>query len=150
MNGIDHYALLGVRTDAPAREIRRAYRRLARQHHPDLNPRPDGPERFAQLAHAYATLNDPAQRARYDQTRRPPPASRPRMARSPLPERTFRRGILELSANEARHLARHPLTLTDNHGRQIVLPTGTSHGDRITLLCNGRPAVLTIQLQGKT
>jgi curved DNA-binding protein CbpA len=151
MNSIDHYTLLGVQSDASASEIRRAYRRLARQHHPDLNPRPDGPERFAEVAHAYAILNDPAQRARYDHTlHRPAPAGPPRVSRSPVLQRIVRRGILELSPSEARHLARHPLTLTDNHGRQIVLPAGASHGDEFTLLCNSRPVVLTIQLQGKT
>jgi curved DNA-binding protein CbpA len=150
MNGIDHYALLGVRSDASAREIRRAYRRLARQHHPDLNQRPDGHKRFAELAHAYAILNDPAERARYDQTRQSLPVSPPTPA-SLIPERTFfRRGILELSPSEARHLAHHPLTLRDHHGTQIVLPAGVGHGDKITLLCNGLPVVLTIQLHDKT
>ena len=147
----NHYALLGVRSDASAREIRRAYRRLVRLHHPDLNPRLDGPERFAELAHAYAILNDPAQRARYDQNLyHPAPASPPTMSRSPVVHRTFPRGILELSPSEARHLARHPLTLTDSHGRQIVLPAGTSHGDEITLPYDGRPVVLAVQLRGKT
>lgn len=150
MNGIDHYALLGVRSDAPAREIRRAYRRLARQHHPDLNPRPDGPERFAELAHAYAILNDPAQRARYDQTHQPPPASPPNLARSPVLNRTFRRGILELSPSEAQHLGRHPLTLTDRYGRTMVLPAGAGHGDEIALLYQNHRVVLTIQAQRKT
>jgi curved DNA-binding protein CbpA len=147
----NHYALLGVRSDASAPEIRRAYRRLARLHHPDVNPRPDGPERFGELAHAYAILNDPAKRARYDQTlHRPAPASPPRMSRSPVLRRTFRRGILELSPSEARHLAHHPLTLRDGHGSLIVLPAGTSHGDEITLLCNSRPVVLAVHLPGKT
>jgi curved DNA-binding protein CbpA len=151
MNGSDHYALLGVRSDASAREIRRAYRRLARLHHPDLSPRPDGPERFAELAHAYAILNDPAQRARYDQTRqRPAPARPPTASRSPVLQRTIRREILELSPSEARHLARHPLTLRDSHGRLIVLPAGAGHGDEITLPYDNHRVILTIQLQRKT
>lgn len=151
MDGVDHYALLGVRADASARDIRRAYRRLARQHHPDLNPCPDGPERFAALAHAYTILNDPAQRARYDQTLRQPALARPRtMSRSPVVQRTFRVGTLELSPSEARHLARHPLALRDRHGRTIALPAGAGHGDEITLLYDGRPVVLTIHLRGQT
>jgi hypothetical protein len=150
MNGIDHYALLGVRSDASAREIRRAYRRLARRHHPDLNPRADGPERFAELAQAYSILNDPARRARYDQTLpRPTPASRPATSRSPVRDRTFRRGVLELSPSEARHLASHPLTLKDGHDRLIVLPAGTGHMDEITLPYNGHAVLLTIHVQGK-
>jgi curved DNA-binding protein CbpA len=149
MGDVDHYALLGVRIDAPAPEIRRAYRRLARQHHPDLNPGPDGPERFSELARAYAILNDPAQRAHYDQTlQRPAPARPP--SRSPVVQRTMRRGTLELSPSETRHLARQPLTLNDGHGRRIVLPAGAGPGDEITLLYADRPVVLTVQLRRKT
>jgi curved DNA-binding protein CbpA len=151
VGAIDYYALLGVRSDASAREIRRAYRRLARRHHPDVNPGPDGHRRFAELARAYATLNNPAERARYDQSvHRPTPASPPPTPRSPVLRRTFRRGILELSPSEARHVADHPLTLSDGQNRLIVLPAGTGHGDQIILPYNSPPVVLTVQLQGRT
>jgi curved DNA-binding protein CbpA len=74
----DYYGVLGVDRDASTREIRRAYRRLACQQHPDRNPEPDGAQRFRTLAEAYEVLSDPARRARYDHTtqpagRRPPP-----------------------------------------------------------------------------
>ncbi len=148
MGDVDHYARLGVRSDASANEIRRAFRRLARQHHPDVNARPDGTERFAELAHAYAILNDPAQRARYDQTlHRHAPATPPAMPRPTALRETVRRGVLELSRNETRHLARRPLTLTDGHGWTIVLPAGSGPGDEITMRYNDRPVILTIQLQ---
>ncbi len=151
MADVDHYALLGVGADASAPEIRRAYRRLARQHHPDLNPLPDGGKRFAELAHAYEILNDPAQRAHYDQTLpRPAPGPPPTRPRSTIVGRTARRGTLELSPSEARHLARQPLTLADGDGRRIVLPAGTGPGDEITVLYAGRPIVLAVQLQRKT
>jgi curved DNA-binding protein CbpA len=150
MGGVDHYAVLGVKSDASAREIRRAYRRLARQRHPDLNPDSNGGERFAQLAHAYAVLNDPAQRARYDQARSPDPARPPTVSRSRVSERTFQHGILELSPREVWHLARHPLMLTDGHGRTLVLPAGVGDGDQITLFYDGRPVVLTVQFQRET
>lgn len=151
MGDVDHYARLGVRSDASTHEIRRAFRRLARQHHPDVNARPDGTERFAELAHAYAILNDPAQRARYDQTlHRHAAATPPAMPRPPTFRETARRGILELSPNEARHLARHPLTLTNGHGWTIVLPARAGHGEHIVVLHNDRPVILTIQVQGKT
>jgi curved DNA-binding protein CbpA len=146
----DHYALLGVRRDASPREIRRAYRRLARQHHPDLNPRPDGPDRFAELAHAYAILNDADQRARYDQMlHRPVPTPPLRMSRSPVIQRAARRGILELSPGEARHLAHRPLRLSDGHGRTVVVPAGAGHGSEITLHYDGLPVILTIHVPGK-
>ena len=151
MGGPDRYALLDVRSDASAPEIRRAYRRLARQHHPRPEPASRRAKRFAELAQPYAILNDPARRARYDQTLHPPAPARPSaMSRSPVPQRAFRRGILELSPSEARRLARHPLTLRYGEGRTIVLPSGASHMDEITLLYDGRPVILTIHLQRKS
>jgi molecular chaperone DnaJ len=62
----DYYALLEVAPDAPADEIKRAYRRLARQLHPDTNPDPTAAERFKSIAQAYEVLSDPEKRARYD------------------------------------------------------------------------------------
>jgi curved DNA-binding protein CbpA len=150
MADVDHYAVLGVRS-ASSRQIRQAYRRLARRHHPDVNPRPEGTGRFAELAHAYAILNDPAQRARYDQSLHPPaPARRPAMPRSSALAESSPRGILELSPDESRQLARRPLTLTDAHGQTIVLPTGAGLGDQIVVRYNDRPVILTIQLKEKT
>jgi curved DNA-binding protein CbpA len=150
MGHVDQYALLGVRSDASPGEIRQAYRRLARRHHPDVNPRPEGTGRFAELAHAYAILNDPAQRARYDRTLQPAPARRAAIPRSSGLTEAFRRGILELSPAESRHLARRPLTLTDVHGQTIVLPAGAGLGDHIVVRYNDRPVILTIQLKEKT
>jgi molecular chaperone DnaJ len=63
----DYYALLGVARDAPADELKKAYRRRARELHPDANPDdPAAAERFKEVAQAYEVLSDPQTRARYD------------------------------------------------------------------------------------
>jgi curved DNA-binding protein len=62
----DYYAALGVPRDADAEAIKKAYRKLARQHHPDVSKEPDAEARFKEVAEAYATLKDPEKRAAYD------------------------------------------------------------------------------------
>ncbi|MDQ4144202.1 MAG: molecular chaperone DnaJ [Actinomycetota bacterium] len=63
----DHYEVLGVARNASADEIKKAYRRLARQHHPDANPGdPAAGERFKEITHAYDVLSDPQKRQNYD------------------------------------------------------------------------------------
>jgi DnaJ-class molecular chaperone len=61
------YEVLGVKADASADEIRKVYRKLAKQFHPDLNPgKPEAEERFKSISAAYDLLSDPDKRARYD------------------------------------------------------------------------------------
>lgn len=62
----DYYGLLGVDRHASQEDIKRAYRRLARQWHPDANSAPGAEERFKQISEAYEVLSDPAKRERYD------------------------------------------------------------------------------------
>lgn len=63
----DYYDILGVSRDASSQEIKKAYRKLAIQYHPDRNPdAPDAEEKFKQAAEAYSVLSDDDQRARYD------------------------------------------------------------------------------------
>ena len=61
----DYYVVLGLTKEASETEIKRAFRELARQHHPDLNPNGDG-ERFREINEAHAVLSDKETRARYD------------------------------------------------------------------------------------
>ncbi len=62
----DLYAILDVSRDADADAIKKAYRRLARQLHPDVNPDPQTQERFKEVTRAYEILSDPQKRAVYD------------------------------------------------------------------------------------
>lgn len=62
----DHYETLGVARDASQEDIKKAYRRLARDLHPDVNPSEEAAERFKLVTHAYDTLSDPERRRQYD------------------------------------------------------------------------------------
>jgi curved DNA-binding protein len=63
----DYYAILGLKRDATADDIKAAYRRLARKYHPDVSKEKDAEEKFKEMAEAYETLKDPEKRAAYDQ-----------------------------------------------------------------------------------
>lgn len=64
----DPYSVLGVSRDASADDIKSAYRKLARQYHPDVNPdNPEAEEKFKEVSAAYAVLSDPEKRSRFDQ-----------------------------------------------------------------------------------
>ena len=60
------------------------------------------------------------------------------------------RGVVELTALEAAHLARSPLTLTDGSSGRIVVPAGTRDGDELLVRVGGRLIVLQVRLTGKT
>lgn len=79
----DYYHVLGVPESASGDDLKKAYRKLAKKHHPDANPDdPEASERFKEISEAYRVLSDPEQRKRYDQLRRyggagPFPGGRP-------------------------------------------------------------------------
>ena len=60
------YDILGVERIANARDLKRAYRRLARKYHPDVSDDPDGERKFKDVAEAYGTLKRPHKRTEYD------------------------------------------------------------------------------------
>lgn len=62
----DYYQTLGVDKDASQDDIQKAYRKLARKHHPDVNKDPDSETKFKEIGEAYAVLKDPEKRKKYD------------------------------------------------------------------------------------
>ena len=62
----EFYALLGVARDATEADIKKAYRKLAMEFHPDRNPAPEAEARFKEITEAYEVLRDPQKRAAYD------------------------------------------------------------------------------------
>lgn len=66
----DHYAALGLGSDASLADIKKAFRQKASFYHPDKNPAPDAAARFRAVQQAYEVLSDPEQRQAYDDNRR--------------------------------------------------------------------------------
>jgi DnaJ-class molecular chaperone len=66
----DHYAALGLNSAATQADIKKAFRQLAAQHHPDRNPAPDAAARFRAVQQAYEVLGDVARREAYDNNRK--------------------------------------------------------------------------------
>lgn len=152
----DCYAVLGLPEDADAAAVRRAYRRLARDCHPDANPDdPRAAERFLTLAAAYAVLGHPARRAAYDGRRRyakavraatPPPIATPSAAFAPLDPRVLspRRGkdmaaILDIPDSLAAAGGR--LTLDFGVGGDCPVCDGNGRLRQACWMCAGRGTI---------
>ncbi|MDR2929467.1 MAG: molecular chaperone DnaJ [Propionibacteriaceae bacterium] len=65
----DYYAVLGLKKDATADQIKKAFRKLARQYHPDQNKNPDAEQKFKDVTEAHDVLSDPGSRKEYDEAR---------------------------------------------------------------------------------
>jgi DnaJ-class molecular chaperone len=91
----DHYQVLGVGRDASPRDIHRAYRTLARRHHPDVYGGHDAEPRFREISDAYEVLHDPAKRALYDAAPAGAASAKP-VGRRSSPEWAFGRGLCDV------------------------------------------------------
>lgn len=69
MSQKDHYAILGLASSASLSDIKKAFRQLAAQYHPDRNPSPEAPARFRSVQQAYDVLSDADAREAYDRNR---------------------------------------------------------------------------------
>ena len=65
-NKRDYYEVLGVGKDASGDEVKKAFRKLARQYHPDVNKDPEAETQFKEINEAYEVLSDEQKRAQYD------------------------------------------------------------------------------------
>lgn len=141
----DYYEVLGVSRGATEADIKRAFRELARKHHPDVNPH--GDESFREINEAYAVLSDRESRARYDRWGHPDDGSTgfgavvdaaQEMINEVLRRRRNRqkgrdlRYTLEVTFEEAAFGATKTIQVPDGEGRTreftVILPAGSKEG----------------------
>ncbi|MGE5181426.1 MAG: DnaJ C-terminal domain-containing protein [Acidobacteriota bacterium] len=153
----DYYVVLGVSRDASEAEIKRAFRELARKHHPDVNPADSG-EAFREINEAYAVLSDREARARYDRWGHPDAGSSglgavvdaaQEMINDVLRRRRGKqkgrdlRYTLEIKFEEAAFGCEKTIQVPDGSGKQrdhaIVLPPGTKDGAVKVIRGEGEP-----------
>jgi molecular chaperone DnaJ len=153
----DYYAVLGVSRDASEGDVKRAFRELARKHHPDVNPHDQG-EAFREINEAYAVLSDREARARYDRWGHADGGSSglgavvdaaQEMINDVLRRRRGKmkghdlRYTLEITFEDAAFGCEKSVQIPDDGGRsrehRIVLPAGTKDGATKVVKGEGEP-----------
>lgn len=128
MASVNYYQTLQVKQDATQAEVAAAYRRLARQYHPDLNPAPDAHRQMQIINEAYNVLRHPERRRRYDETLASPTASTPT---TPPTSATGAARTTPPAHNRPFHSAAW-LSYQKRIGGEIVFTIG--HADAMTVL----------------
>jgi molecular chaperone DnaJ len=149
----DYYAVLGVSRDASEGDIKRAFRELARKHHPDVSATQDDGEQFREINEAYAVLSDKENRARYDRWGHPDDGGGGFQAvvdaAQDIINDVFRRRkqkqkgkdiryTLEVSFEEAAFGVSKTISL-GNRELTVVIPAGMKEGTVKTLKGEGEP-----------
>jgi curved DNA-binding protein CbpA len=115
----DHYEALGLEPDATPEQIKKAFKALALQYHPDQHPSPIAAAIFRRIHEAYKVLSDPEQRRRYDEQRlrgrRAPP---PRPASPPVPKDEIRRREAVYRERYARRMSRQARVASEKAQRE--------------------------------
>jgi len=116
----DHYEALGLEPDATPEQIKKAFKALALQYHPDQHPSPIAAAIFRRIHEAYKVLSDPEQRRRYDEQRlrgRPAPPPRP-ASPPPVPKDEIRRREAVYRERYARRMSRQARVASEKAQRE--------------------------------
>jgi len=125
----DPYEILGVQKTDSANAIRAAYRKLAKKHHPDLNPgKPEAAERFKEISAAYELLSDADKRSRYDR------GEIDASGNEVPPQRPFYRDYADAANGTSRRI-----TLPEGKTLDVRIPAGVRDGHVLRLKGQGMP-----------
>lgn len=154
----DYYDTLGVNRGAPAEEIKRAYRKLARKYHPDVSKEKNAEAKFKDLQEAYEVLKDPEKRASYDQLGRdyrpgqqfrPPPDWEQHFGRSGTHRFSDQNGFSDFFSSLFGGAAGNAQTAAEEEAGTLEITleeafSGTRR--RVTLIEAGRPRPVDVQI----